>query len=379
MEDRLILLHCSLIDGFGPASLTKIIHFLKNSGSSTLESIYSLKENDFERAGLSKDVSKKLMMGLLNPSLLETELELIQKFNIQYLTILDSGANSYPELLKNIHLPPLVLYVKGENLHSFEKTVAIVGSRNCDNYGARAIDLVLPDIIKCGWTSVSGGAYGIDTLVHQKTLNLGGKTVAVLGSGLLNIYPASNKKLFRTITENSGSIVSSFPLNSPPLPGNFPARNRIIAGLSKACIVIQAAQKSGALITASFALEQGKDVGAIPGAIDNVLSVGCNDLIRQGAACVTNSVQVLELLQDDSYANNLCIQFKTTNAPVSDSVKEAKAQTIDDKILSHCKNAMSFDELLLMLGLSFSELNNKLLELQLKGLITQNFHGLWKS
>lgn len=377
MKDRLILLHCSLIEGFGPASLTKVINYLKNSSSSTLESIYLLKENDFERAGLSKEVSKNLVNGLSNKSSLESELELMKKFGIQLLTILDTEPNfSFPELLKNIHLPPLVLYVKGEILNSFTKTVAIVGSRKCDNYGSRSLDLLLPDIVKCGWTTISGGAYGIDTLVHQKTIDIGGKTIAVLGSGLLNIYPASNKKLFQSISEGNGSLMSSFPLNAPPLAGNFPARNRIIAGLAQACLVVQAAQKSGALITAQFTLEQGKDVGAVPGPIDNPLSVGCNDLVRQGAACITNSHQLLELLRDEKSVTNLKAEIKVN----SDKNQESfKALSIDERILSLCGNPLSFDELFVNVELSFNDLNNKLLELQLNGLISQNCFGLWQT
>jgi len=382
MVDRLILLHCSLINGFGPASLTKVINFLKNSGSSALESIYLLKETDFERAGLSKELAKNLVIGLSDKKLLETELELIQKFAIQFLTIIDTDSHlGFQEILKNIHLPPLVLYVKGKSLDAFTKTVAIVGSRKCDNYGARAIDIVLPDIIKCGWATVSGGAYGIDTLVHQKTIDLNGDTIAVLGSGLLNMYPATNKKLFRTIAEGNGTVVSSFPLNSPPLAGNFPARNRIIAGLSQACLVIQAAQKSGALITANFALEQGKDVGAVPGGIDNALSAGCHELIRQGAACITSSAQALELLRDDSVPSNLFIAFNSGNKhnlDLTNCTEPQKIQTMEDKILLLCKNSVSFDELLVSLDISFNDLNNKLLELQLNGLISQNFLGLWE-
>ena len=378
MDNRLILLHCSLIDGFGPASLTKVINYLKNSNFSTLESIYLLKENDFERAGLSKEVSKNLVNGLSNRSLLDAELELIEKFSIQLLTILDTDPNfSFPQLLKNIHLPPLVLYVKGDILSSFTKTIAIVGSRKCDNYGSRSLDLLLPDIVKCGWTTISGGAYGIDTLVHQKTIDLGGKTIAVLGSGLLNIYPSSNKKLFQSISEGNGSLISSFPLNAPPLAGNFPARNRIIAGLAQACLVVQAAQKSGALITAHFSLEQSKDVGAIPGPIDNELSTGCNELIRQGAACITNSHQLLELLRDEIPVNNL--KNETSVNSYKKTEESFKALSIEEQILLLCRNSLSFDELMLNVELSFSDLNNKLLELQLKGLISQNCFGLWQT
>ena len=377
MDNRLILLHCSLIDGFGPASLTKVINYLKNSNFSTLESIYLLKENDFERAGLSKEVSKNLVNGLSNRSLLDAELELIEKFSIQLLTILDTDPNfNFPQLLKNIHLPPLVLYVKGDILSSFTKTIAIVGSRKCDNYGSRSLDLLLPDIVKCGWTTISGGAYGIDTLVHQKTIDLGGKTIAVLGSGLLNIYPSSNKKLFQSISEGNGSLISSFPLNAPPLAGNFPARNRIIAGLAQACLVVQAAQKSGALITAHFSLEQSKDVGAIPGPIDNELSTGCNELIRQGAACITNSHQLLELLRDEIPVNNLKNETSVNSYKTEESFK---ALSIEEQILLLCRNSLSFDELMLNVELSFNDLNNKLLELQLKGLISQNCFGLWQT
>ena len=255
-------------------------------------------------------------------------------------------------------------------LNLFSKLLAVVGPRKADNYGISVINLLLPDIINCGWTCVSGGAYGVDTLVHKKSVDLGGKTIAVLGSGLLNLYPDSNKRLFQQIVDGGGTLLSSFSLNAPPLAGNFPARNRIIAGLSKACIVIQAAQKSGALITANFALEQGKEVGAIPGPIDNALSYGCNELIKQGAACITNSIQLLELLNDNSY-----LKLKPNN----NIIKETRPETLDEKILSLCSNPLSFDELLSKLNISFSELNDKLLELNFNGLLFQNFLGLWES
>ncbi len=363
MDERLILLHLSLVDGFGPAALSKVLNFLKFQDK-TLEAIYLMNECDHEAAGLSSDLSKKVTQTLGDQRLLSLELDLMYKYNIRFISILD---DEYPELLKNSHLPPFILYVKGGNLLSFTKTLAVVGSRKCDSYGIKAIDLLLPDVIKAGWTLVSGGAYGIDTLAHKKALELKGKTIVVLGSGILNPYPSVNKNMFDKIAEDNGAIVSIFPLKFAPLTGNFPARNRVISGMSKACLVVQAAKKSGALITANFALDQGKEVGAVPGAIDNVLSEGCNELIRQGAACLTSSSQILEFLNDNSYLNSTS----------SNHTLKSNTESVEHKILSLCKSGISFDELLIKLDLSFAELNDKLLDMQLNGMIEQNFSGLW--
>ena len=142
--------------------------------------------------------------------------------------------------------------------------IAVVGSRSGTAYGKRAIQALIPPLVAQQWHIVSGGAMGIDAFAHQATLQAGGTTIAVLGSGLLQWYPAEHRRLFTEILEKNGTLLSAFPMNMEPLQGNFPARNRIIAGLSRACVVVQAAQKSGASITAKFALEQGREVFAVP-------------------------------------------------------------------------------------------------------------------
>ncbi len=205
------------------------------------------------------------------------------------MTIFD---DNYPELLKNIHLPPTILYCKGSLFLKNEidlnaHTISFVGPRDTNNYGIQAVRLLVPPVCQSGFSIISGGALGVDTAVHQSTLEVAGRTIVVIGSGLLKPYPAVNQKLFEKISNNNGLLISSFPLNAQAHPGNFPARNRIISGLSQAVVVVQASEKSGALITARYALEQSRTVFVVPGPITDALSLGSNKLIAQGAFVVT--------------------------------------------------------------------------------------------
>ncbi len=211
------------------------------------------------------------------------EQELLIKHNIRRITASDV---EYPSYLKEIHCPPPQLYVQGELLNSYTKLIAVVGSRKADSYGERVIASLVPELVAHGWAIVSGGALGADSFAHKATLQARGRTIVILGSGLLMPYPSSNRKLFSSIVDQGGSLVSSFSLDTPAYPSNFPARNRIISGMSRGVIVAQAAEKSGARITAHLALEQGREVFAIPGPIDHALSIGCNRLIQQGAKLV---------------------------------------------------------------------------------------------
>lgn len=237
MESQQTILHLSLIDGIGPQTIQKIIKSMQNS---SLNSVYSFSSSDFMQMGLSHKVATVLVDGLKDVQTLQRELALIEKHGIQWLSCIDS---SYPELLKNIHQPPVILYWKG-NLTLSSNRIAIVGSRKTNNYGARVIESIVPALVTHDFEIVSGGALGADTMAHQETVRTNGKTIVVFGSGLLQPYPRENKKLFEQILERDGVLMSSFPLQTTPHPGNFPARNRIIAGLSKGVVVIQAAEKA---------------------------------------------------------------------------------------------------------------------------------------
>lgn len=210
------------------------------------------------------------------------------KKGIKLCTLYDS---EYPSLLRNIYNPPIILYYRG-TLPSAVETVAIVGSRHATPYGKNAARMLAKDLAVNGFWVVSGGARGIDTAAHLGALSQG-NTVAVMGCGVDIIYPPENKKLFEEIAE-SGTIVSEYPPGTAPRAAFFPARNRMISGLSRGTVIVEAAIKSGALITADFALEQGRDVFAVPGSVFSAQSKGTNQLIRQGAKLVESAKDIVE-------------------------------------------------------------------------------------
>ena len=201
----------------------------------------------------------------------------------------------YPEQLKHIYNPPKKLYAIGNTYILNQKGIAIVGSRKATEYGKKVTLKISKELSEKGYHIISGLARGIDSYAHIGNINSKskGKTIAVLGSSLDNIYPKENRNLAIEIIKTGGCIVSEYPIGSEIQPKNFPERNRIISGLSKGVIIIEASEKSGALITADFALEQGRDVFAVPGNIFNENSVGTNDLIKQGAKVVTSFQDIL--------------------------------------------------------------------------------------
>lgn len=205
-------------------------------------------------------------------------------------------SEEYPEQLRNIYDAPLRLYVLGNKALLSGKGIAIVGSRKATKYGEKIALQLSERLSENGINIISGLALGIDTCAHLGTLqkNNIGKTVAVLGSGLDEIYPKQNIELAKKIIKNGGCIISEYPLGTKPEKLNFPQRNRIISGLSKGVVVVEASGKSGSLITAEFALEQGREVFAVPGNILDFTSVGTNNLIKQGAKLVTNYMDILE-------------------------------------------------------------------------------------
>ena len=207
-------------------------------------------------------------------------------------------AKNFPRLLKAIPGAPQELYVLGDSFEDLmtRPCLAVVGSRRASPYGRRVTDSLVSDLSRQGMVIVSGLAYGIDSIAHASTLAAGGKTIAVLPGGLDNIYPVSHQKLAEQILTSGGALVSEYPPGTSAYKHHFIARNRIISGLSSAVLITEAAEKSGSLHTANFALEQGRDVMAVPGSIYNQLSAGTNRLIRTGATPITCAQDVLDVL-----------------------------------------------------------------------------------
>ncbi len=205
-------------------------------------------------------------------------------------------SKQYPEKLRNIYDPPQRLYILGNKEILNKKVIAIIGSRNCTEYGKSIALKFSSELIEKGYNIISGLALGIDTYAHMGCIDKihTSKTIAVLGSGLDKIYPSKNIELAKKIIKSGGCIVSEYKIGTSPAKLNFPQRNRIISGLADGILIVEASKKSGALITADFALEQGKEVFAVPGNINNTNSYGTNELIKQGAKLVTNVNDILE-------------------------------------------------------------------------------------
>lgn len=358
-----LLLHLSLIPSIGPATIHALI---KRLPSELLGQIYQLNATDIMHySGLSYKIAHTIATGLADQKILENELLLIDKYHINWVTRYDAD---YPTFLQHITAPPAILYYQGV-LPADCKGLAVVGSREADYYGRSIIDQLVPCLVQAGYSIISGGAKGADTMAHQAALNAQGKTIAILGSGLLKPYPLQNKKLFEAITASGGAVVSSFALNATAMPGNFPARNRIIAGMSMGCLVVQAAAQSGARITAQYALEQGRTVFAVPGLITNPLSMGCHELIKQGAHLVSGIETIFEGLGYESIGSS--------SLPIKETFSNQDASETN-LIVSLCTTARTLEELLEATGLSMVQLMADLFELQLQGKVIQDGAGLWQ-
>lgn len=382
-----ILLHLSLISGVGPATIIKIINGLflelypelqyvslmetiEAQEHLHLEKLYTFTVYDFVKiCGLIDKTARIIVLGLSDQKILEQECLLIDKHNIRIVSILDS---EYPEILKQIHLPPIILYCRGRTFLDQAKRISIVGSRKADQYAQNIITALVPDLVAQGWHIVSGGAEGADSMAHRATLDAGGITLVVFGSGFLHPYPTSNIKLFEEVIQNDGILVTPFSLNTPPDKTTFPARNRIVSGLSHGCVVVRAAAKSGALITAQFALEQGRHVFAVPGSINDDLSLGCHNLIQQGAKLVNNSRDILE-----DFGQTIAESLNTTGA-ISRQTSFVGVKKDIDPVLQVLTDIYTLDELSFKTNLDLDTLQQKLFELQLEGKVRQTFTGSWE-
>lgn len=289
------------------------------------------------------------------------------------ILVLDDG--SYPDILREIADPPPVLYVKGDWQACFDQpSIGVVGSRSCSTYGENASEMLARDLASRGITITSGLARGIDTVAHRGAMRASGRTIAVMGTGLDAVYPRENNGLVREILAKGGCLVTQFPLGTPPLKENFPYRNRIISGLSLGILVVEASERSGSLITARLAVEQDREVMAVPGNITSGNSFGTNYLIKSGAKLVQQWQDIVAELPAEIAAKILPPKTddrkqreKSQNEnyiPPDLSPNETtvyKALSLDD--------ATHIDILVESCGLSFGDLNSALVSLDIKDLI----------
>lgn len=308
----------------------------------------------------------------LKPETLEKELQSARKLGLK---ILVQDDEEYPENLKNIIDPPIVLYVKGELRKQDACAIGIVGPRRASFYGLNIAEQFSKQLAEKGFTIVSGMALGVDTYAHRGALKAGGRTIAVVGSGFNNLYPPQNIKLAEEISQN-GAVVSEFPINTEPFPFNFPRRNRVISGLSLGVLVAEAARNSGALITADFALEQGREVFAVPGKVDSDTSFGPNELIKQGAKLVSCVDDIIEEFNFDAgirKSNAGLGRLDDTGPRLSAREPRDGALTEEELNLYNVisRESCGMDDLVEITNMDIPEISGILFKLQLKKLIRQ--------
>lgn len=347
--DYLLALHS--INGLGPIRLKAMLDYFGDP-----KKAWEAGRDELVEIGIYKSTVDLLVESrkTLNPEKYTQE---IKKAGIKWVTIFDAH---YPNLLKEIYDPPVVLYYKGEIKADEGRVIAVVGTRKITGYGKMVTEKFTQELVSYGFTIVSGLARGVDSHAHWATVYAGGRTIAVLGGGLNNIFPPENTRLAEKIVETGGAVVSEFPPSAPSLPGNFPARNRIISGMSLAILVTEAAFDSGSLITAKDALEQGRDVFAIPGPITSDLSKGPLSLIKQGARLVTESGEILEELGMESKAPSTNNQL-----PNNHELSEIE-QKIVDCLAGESKHV---DELCRELDFTAALVSSSLIKMEIYGLV----------
>ncbi|MAS34491.1 MAG: DNA-protecting protein DprA [Anaerolineaceae bacterium] len=349
MSDHKFWLGFSLVSGIGPRRLTNLLNYFGD-----LSAAWRASDAQLHQAGLESGVRANLLH--LRATLdLERELERVQSSGAQMVTL---GDNDYPAPLKTVPDPPILLYIRGVLLPSDQNALAVVGTRKPTHYGLEAANKLSGALAKQGTTIISGLAHGIDTAAHQGALAANGRTIAVLGTGIDQVYPADNRKLAQEIVAN-GALISEFPLGTPPEGRNFPRRNRIISGMALGVLVVEAPENSGALITADMAAEQGRDVFAVPGNIFNVASRGANRLIQEGAKLVTSAADILDELSI-AYTRVEARTITETVAPANGAEASILALLSSDPL--------HVDDLARASNLPIAEITSTLTILELKGL-----------
>jgi len=354
MTEREACIALNLISGIGYAKYSALKeHF---SGAANC---FGRNESDLlEVKGIGELLSQKILA--FSEEDLQAELTLAERAGVRILSLADE---EYPPSLRELYDPPLCLYIRGKINFDALHSVAIVGSRRMSQYGARMAANFAADAAQSRYTVISGLAYGVDAVAHQSCMDNGGITVAVLGGGLCRVHPQEHVGLARRIVETGGAVISEFPMEFPVNRTSFPRRNRIVSGLSRGVIVIEAGVNSGAMITANLALDQGREVFAVPGHADSLQSAGCHKLIRTGATLAENFQQVLETFDDGLF----CRLSETEETDLPGGLEET-AQNICRCLQEN--GTMTFDALALAFpDLETGRLLTELMALEMKLLV----------
>jgi DNA processing protein len=347
------------IEGIGPAKVRSLLAKFRST-----ENILSADYNSLLNVdGISSNLAKRLQSANRNhqdvKEWLEVELSNLEKLNAEIITVWDE---SYPKILKNIYDPPLILQVKGSLLEADDYSIAMVGTRMPTNYGKVQAERIAAGLAEQNITVVSGMARGIDSISHSAALKQGGRTIAVVGSGLDVIYPPENNKLFKKISE-SGAVISEYILGTKPDAVNFPKRNRIISGISLGCIIVETGIAGGAMQTARFALDQNREVFAVPGNVGVKQADGTNQLIQRGEAELITS------------ADDVLLELELKLKPVLGKNiprQQEELNLFEEKILNALNSeALLIDNIANATNLSTSDCLVHLLSLEFKGLVKQ--------
>ena len=309
--------------------------------------IFKLDEFQLRKYFNIDDTEYKKILNSKNLSLNE-EIEALKKNRVKVLNL---KSKNYPEDLRNISQPPVFLYYKGDISLLENRKIGVVGTRKATSYGRITCEKMTEDLVSNEITTVSGLALGIDSICHKRTLEKSGKTIAVVGSGLDIIYPKENRILWEQI-ERSGLIISEYPLGTEPIGYNFPMRNRIIVGLSRGILVIESQKKGGSLITAELALEEGREVFAVPGDIFSPSSEGCNNLIKNSQAKLTTDIKDIITEYGWEIKNN-----KNSNLSLT---------SYEEKIFFLLEKEKNLDELILESSFKAGEILSILMDLEIK-------------
>ncbi|KUO72891.1 MAG: hypothetical protein APF77_24225 [Clostridia bacterium BRH_c25] len=354
MEDKKYWIWLSSLPGVGNKSCLNLIrHF----GSA--ENVYKCSYSELKAPGIISEQAAKTVSLHRNLENANEYLRIVKENGIKVYTILE---NEYPENLKNIYDPPPVLHVKGELLPGDSLAIGMVGSRKASDYGLKTAKRIALRLAELGITIVSGMALGIDSAAHRGALSANGRTIAVFACGLKHVYPMTNYQLSQDI-QKCGALISEYPFDREAYAQQFPARNRIISGMSLGVIVVEAGEKSGSLITADFALEQGREVFAVPGNISSPNSKGTNTLIKNGAKLVSNLEDILEELN----INIIYEEKKNTNNYEKSDISEEEKRILAFLI----KSEGDKDEIVAATELHPGKVMAALTKLEIKGLIQQ--------
>jgi DNA processing protein len=338
------------VKGIGAVRFRSLLEYFGDA-----EKAWQASASELMHSGLSEKIVGNILKARSQISLEQIE-ERLHTLDIQVLTWDDEG---YPRLLRNIDQPPPVLYVRGGMLPEDDWAVAVVGTRRVTPYGRQVTEEICAFLAMNGITVVSGLARGVDAIAHQTTLRNGGRTFAVLGSGVDRVYPPEHHKLADEVIAH-GALISDYPPGTAPDGVNFPPRNRIISGLSLGSVIVEAGNTSGALITATFAAEQGRDVFAVPGSIHGPQSIGTNRLIQQGAHPVLNPQDILEVLNLSMVA-----EHRSARTTLPTDPDEARLYQVMGSEPVH------IDEISLQTGMEIARVSATLTMMELKGMVRQ--------